>query len=81
MKTDPGWILEKGAVSKLLESLGFDTPVIHFLDAAASKVAGDATLKRTFLELADAWVAGSTQGRFSGEAESEGRRGKFEVEL
>ncbi len=59
MKTDPGWILEKGAVSKLLQSLGFDTPVIHFLDAAASKVAGDAALKRTFLELADDWVAGS----------------------
>lgn len=59
MKTDPGWILEKGAVSKFLESLGFDTPVIHFLDAAASKVAGDAALKRTFLEIADAWVAGS----------------------
>ena len=59
MKTDPGWILEKGAVSKFLESLGFDTPVIHFLDAAASKVAGDAALKRTFLELAGDWVAGS----------------------
>ena len=59
MKTDPGWILEKGALSKLLESLGFDTPVIHFLDAAASKVAGDAALKRTFLELAGDWVEGS----------------------
>ena len=43
----------------LLESLGFETSVIRFLDAAASKVAGDAALKRTFLELADAWVAGS----------------------
>lgn len=59
MKEDPGWILEKGAVSKLLQSLGFDPPVICFLDAAAVKVAGDAALKRTFLELAGDWVAGS----------------------
>jgi hypothetical protein len=59
LKTDPDWILEKGAVSKLLESLGFDSPVIHFLDAAASKVAADASLKRTFLELAGDWVEGS----------------------
>jgi hypothetical protein len=59
LKTDPGWILEKGAVSMLLESLGFETSVVSFLDTAASKVAGDAALKRTFLELADAWVMGS----------------------
>jgi hypothetical protein len=59
VKEDPGWILEKGAASKLLKSLGFDTSVICFLDAAAGKVAGDAALKRTFLELAGDWVAGS----------------------